>query len=392
MKTKYIISIWLCALGMVTFGQSNIQDQLNTIRSNNRSLKAVRSQIDADKMGNRTHILPDNPEIEMDYKWGNPSELGNQTEIKITQSMDFPSSYFIKGNISKMKNEQLETLYNNVEIEVVSMARSIIVELIYYNNMIDRYENRLQYAEKLMSAYQGKYDAGASNAIDLNKAKINYSSLLSDLNTLKKDRLILQTNLEALNGNQSLEINQRIYIGNSLPADFDAWYNSIKMNIPEMAMQNQQVEIEKRNVSLQRAMSLPKIKAGYITEQGMNDSFSGVTAGISIPLWQNARTVKHAKLTYDASQESLADKEIKLYAELKNLYLENQQLESNFDAFKEQVESINSSSLLEEALNEGEISLIEYLLELSFYYESWDKLLDLQRQVNLANVGLFRYE
>jgi hypothetical protein len=47
--------------------------------------------------------------------------------------------------------------------------------------------------------------------------------------------------------------------------------------------------------------------------------------------------------------------------------------------------------LLKKALDKGEISLVSYLTELSVYYESIDKLLEADREMNKACVELTQF-
>jgi len=51
----------------------------------------------------------------------------------------------------------------------------------------------------------------------------------------------------------------------------------------------------------------------------------------------------------------------------------------------------NNSDLLKKALDKGEITLINYILELSIYYESVNNLLILERDMNKTIAELNQY-
>jgi len=54
--------------------------------------------------------------------------------------------------------------------------------------------------------------------------------------------------------------------------------------------------------------------------------------------------------------------------------------------------SFDSSELSKKALDQGEISLINYLVEFSLYYESVNKLLELERDMNKTMAELNQYQ
>jgi len=66
-------------------------------------------------------------------------------------------------------------------------------------------------------------------------------------------------------------------------------------------------------------------------------------------------------------------------------------LQKSANDYKSKLEAFNNSELLRKALDKGEISLINYMLELSIYYESVNKLLELERDMNKAIAELNQY-
>jgi hypothetical protein len=56
------------------------------------------------------------------------------------------------------------------------------------------------------------------------------------------------------------------------------------------------------------------------------------------------------------------------------------------------VEMFSSSALLQKAFEKGELSLTEYIYELSIYYETFNKVLALERDLNMTIVELNKYQ
>ncbi|MPN35485.1 hypothetical protein SDC9_182983 [bioreactor metagenome] len=64
--------------------------------------------------------------------------------------------------------------------------------------------------------------------------------------------------------------------------------------------------------------------------------------------------------------------------------------QSVFD-YEQELKTYSNDGLLSKALDKGEISLSEYFFELSLYYESVDKLLELKMNLAETVAGLNRY-
>jgi hypothetical protein len=86
-----------------------------------------------------------------------------------------------------------------------------------------------------------------------------------------------------------------------------------------------------------------------------------------------------------------ADNKIQFYNHLKALHAKTVALQKNVNEYRSGVLSYNSSELIKKALDKGEISLIDYIFEFSLYYESVNKLLQLERDMNKTMAELNRY-
>ena len=64
---------------------------------------------------------------------------------------------------------------------------------------------------------------------------------------------------------------------------------------------------------------------------------------------------------------------------------------NNLNEYREKLSVYNSSALLMKALDLGEISLTEYIYELTFYYESINRLHDMEKELNETVTELISY-
>ena len=115
-----------------------------------------------------------------------------------------------------------------------------------------------------------------------------------------------------------------------------------------------------------------------MSEKVVGQQFQGVTIGVSIPLWENKNTVKYANAKIMAMQSMQTDAVVQFYNERKALHAKVIRLQGAIADYRSKLNAFGNTALLQKALDKGEISLGEYFFELSFYYESFDKLLQME--------------
>lgn len=391
MNKYLIIGLILFALPLGLSAQKSVDDILIQIEKNNTTLSALRKSIDAQKVGNKTGIFLQNPEVEFNYLWGNPSSIGNRTDFSIRQSFDFPTAYKFKNQISNSKNEQTELEYRKQQKELLLQARNICIDLIYTNALKLEYGKRLNHAQNIAKSYKSKFDAGDTNVLEYNKAQLNLLNLSNKMELLEIDRTALLSELIRLNGGLVIDFAESEFQSAIIPVDFEQWYTQAEQSNPILNWLKKEIEISNKQVSLNKALALPKFQAGYMSETVVGQQFRGISVGLSIPLWENKNTVKYAKANTIALESIAADNKVQLYNQLKTLHSKAISLQSNVTEYRSKLQSFNSSDLLKKALDKGEISLIDYIMELSIYYENVNKMLDLDRDMNKAVAELNRY-
>ena len=177
-----------------------------------------------------------------------------------------------------------------------------------------------------------------------------------------------------------------------LPADFDQWYAKAEQNNPALLWLKQEIEVKMQQEKLNRALSLPKASAGYMSEKVVGEHFQGVTVGVSIPLWENKNTVKYAQAQTLALQSMEVDSKLQFYNQLKIQFEKAASLQQTALEYRKLIESSNNAVLLKKALDAGEIPLINYLTELTFANSAMDNLLKSEYELNKALSVLAQFE
>ena len=388
---KPIIYILLSVLALSAQAQVSFDNVLKEIEMNNTTLKAYREKANADKIGNKTGINMANPQVEFGYLWGNPSGEGNRVDLNVTQSFDFPTAYRYKAQLSDGKNQQVDMIYDQQKVEILQQARLICVELVYQTKMNKILSNRLKQARELSDAYQKSFDQGNIDVLERNKTKLNLLNAEKALQINEVDLNLSKSELQRLNGGLDItEFNR--YSDFTFPLNFIEWFAIVKANNPSLRVAEQEVALSRKQEQLTRALNLPKITAGYASERVSGTTFQGVSVGVSIPLWEGKNTVKHQKAQTVALQMQHEDSELQFRNTLKNQYDKAKKLSLLLKEYEDALSVTSSQDLLKMALDKGQLSLINYLLELSVYYETVDKYLETERDYQLAVAELQQWE
>ena len=388
---KPIIYILLSVLALSAHAQSSFDNVLKEIEMNNTTLKAYREKANADKIGNKTGINMANPEVEFGYLWGSPSGEGNRVDLNVTQSFDFPTAYRYKTQLSDVKNQQVDMIYDQQKVEILQQARLICVELVYQKKVNIILSDRLKQARELSDAYQKSFDQGNIDVLERNKTKLNLLNAEKALQINEVDLNLSKSELQGLNGGLDItEFNR--YPDFTFPLNFIEWFAIVKANNPSLRVAEQEVALSRKQEQLTRALNLPKITAGYASERVSGTTFQGVSVGVSIPLWEGKNTVKHQKAQTVALQMQHEDSELQFRNTLKNQYDKAKKLSLLLKEYEDALSVTSSQDLLKMALDKGQLSLINYLLELSVYYETVDKYLETERDYQLAVAELQQWE
>jgi CzcA family heavy metal efflux pump len=380
------IAIALCCIAALpAAGQGKVEAVLREVEANNATLSALREQAEAQKLGNRAGIYPANPEVEYSYLWGSPSPTGSRTDISVRQQLDFPSAYAHRSKIAEAENGNVALAYKSARAALLLEAKQACIALAYSNALAREYAARLQSAEQLAKMYKARLAAGDANAVESNKAQLNLAAVRREAAGIATEQAALRLELRRLNGGKEAPPIGSEYPDSRLPDSFEEWYAQVESANPALLYADGQLEVSRRQVKLAVAEGLPKLSVGYASESvAGGDRFQGISAGISIPLWENKNRTKQARVQVKASEAALRDAKIRLHSSLQILYRKADDLQQAAATYRATLEACNSEPLLKKALDTGEISLLTYLQEMEFYYAAVSSALATERDFALA--------
>ncbi|MEA4985268.1 MAG: TolC family protein [Paludibacter sp.] len=391
MKT-IIISIMVLLASISLNAQSSVETALKAIEENNNTLKALKETTKSQKLENKTGIYLSNPEVGFNYLWGNPSTIGNRTDFSISQAFDIPTITGMKNKIADERNSLAEWQYKAERMNILLEAKQYCIELIYFNALKKELDIRLQHAQTIASGYQNRLNSGDANILEYNKAQLSLSATTGEIARIDVERNALLSQLKRLNGGLDIVMDDYQFNQKQLPLNFDDWYLQAEQKNPILAYIKQEVVVSQKQVSLNKAKGLPTFSAGYMSENVVGQRFQGLTMGVSVPLWENKNRVKQAKSAVVAAQARQTDSKQQFYNQLQIQYNRALGLKNTAESYRKSLVMANSTELLKKALDAGEISLLNYMVELGLYYNMVNQTLEAERDYQKALAELSAVE
>lgn len=384
---RFILMSALAVLAIAANGQT-FDDVLRQVQENNTTLKALARQTSADQSANVAAAALPAPEIEAAYLWGSPADIGNRKDLSVSQQVDFGTLTGARRAVAERQNGMLDCEYAARRAEILVSARKACVEIVYYNALTEAYSARAVYARRLADAYGEGLEKGTVNVLEYNKAVMNAAIAEGELKAALTERGQKVAELAALNGGKEVAVTQAAFEEQSVPHDFDGWYASVAERNPALLYASAETLLGREQVRLAKAEALPSIKAGYMSELVAGQNFRGISAGLSIPIWSSGAKIKASKLAASAAEMRREDIGVRFRLQTKALYDRAVGLQASAAEYRKLLISNDNTALLETALEQGQISLLDYIVETGQYYDAVERALGAERDFRLALADL----
>jgi len=387
MKSLIFIAAFLTVT--VSNAQNNIENVLSDIVKNNKSIISNQQFWEAKNLLYKTGLTPENPKFEYENLRGNN---GNQVDYYIVQYFDFPTAYIKKNQVANRQVSQSKFKEDAFRQDILLKAKQYCLTLIFLNKKKTALENRAKNASNINAAYQQKIAIGDANILDVNKAKLQ---LLNAENTMRINQSeidLYNQKLTELNGGVSVLLRNNTYPLTPILPAYETLETAIEEADPNLKSIHQQNEIDQKKLELSKAMSLPKFEGGFRSQEFAGQKIQGVHLGITIPLWENKNKVKHQKAHLKFNDLQILEHHNKHHNEIKQLYQKYTRLSVEIGAYKKVMSTFNNNQLLNKALNLGEISSLQYFMELNYYYASYNTFLDLENEYYQVIAKLNKYK
>lgn len=389
---KRIILNLLLLLSSATVAVSQtIDDVLKTIESNNNDIKAAKALYESQTIEARSDNMLGNTSVAYERMLGTRSIPEKSGKVTVTQELDFPSIYAVRGKMNKEKEQLYRYEYEETRRNTLLAAKELCLDLITLNKQQELIRERLKNINNLKALYQKRYDIGDVNQLEINKIKMQEMSETTSLTINQNEINRIKRELATLNNGEELPLN--ITMGTEVKElpDYASYSKEAVDADMTLKMSTGAYNVAVREHKVARNSWLPSLDISYIREMRPAETSNGFEIGFSMPLWNNLRNVNKTKAykTYAMWQIEKTNREVE--SSVMTNYEEAQKL---WEAI--QVYDINlvydNIRLLNKTLEAKEISMIEYFMEINSLYETLETYNTLQNSYNKALAKMYKYK
>lgn len=387
MNVRTLLAV-LATVAPVTALADAYTDALAEIERNSPRLRALAQNRDADIAATRTGQTLADPEVEVGYLWGFKGGP-DRKDLAVSQEFDLATLSGAKGRVAAGQRAEADAAYAEARREVMLEARLALIDLAACRASEDILRRRQAQGHRIVEVSQRMNQTGQMSLIDLNKTRLsdaeNDNALrLAELATRKAEMTV-----QTLNGGVPVTFVCSEMPQTALPADFGAWVDQAVATDPSVQALRSTAAVNASEVGLAKAGNLPTFTLGYSGEFITDGTLNGAKLGVTVPLWGNRGSVRAAKAREAATRLQIEDASLAKRAELELAYEEARSLAMLEVVYAEAVAQADNSALLSRALEMGEMSIHEYLVESDYTYDVEQRLLDIRRQYAEAVARLY---
>ena len=390
---QFIVITLLASAALSVNGQNSIDAVLRSIEANNKELQAnnqltVSKKLEA-KLDNN---LPD-PSVSYVHQYGNREGMGIQGELVASQSFDFPSVYVQKNKLAKSKAASFDRQGAEFRQQILLQAKEICLDLVLLNQQRALLDQRRQNAEQLAELYAMRLETGDANILETNKIDLELLNAKTEARMNESARIAKLQELATLNGGIAIDFTDTTYMSDGDILSFEELCAEAVTSNPQLLTLKSEQVAARRQLSVNKSKSLPSFELGYRMNTATGgERFNGFLVGISIPLFSNRNNVKQAKAQALYTDHQLESTTTTVESELHQLYNQSVALKTSMDEYNTVLKSQNSLALLNKAIQTGQISMIEYFVDVTTFYQSMQNYMQLQNEYQKVMAQLYKYK
>lgn len=390
---RYLIIATLITATLSATAQTSIEDVLSSVETNNKELQANRQLITAQKLASKLdNNLPD-PSVSYVHQYGNREGMGIQGELVASQSFDFPSVYVQRHKLAKAKGESYDRQGAEVRQQILLQAKEVCLDLVFLNQQKSLLDQRRQNAEQLAALYEMRLKNGDASILETNKINLELLNAKNEARMNEAARVAKLHELATLNGGVAIHFTDTVYQPVETPQSFvDLQQEAVPANRQLLALQGEK-SAALRQLGVSKSLWLPGFELGYrLNTATGGERFNGFLVGITIPLFSNRNNVKQAKAQSLYTDLQIESTTTTVENELLQLYNQSMALKTSIDEYQSVLKSQNNLALLNKAIQSGQISMIEYFVDVTTLYQSMQNYMQLQNEYQKVMAQLYKHQ
>ena len=323
----------------------------------------------------------DIPKTSIDGQYGQFNSYSKDNSFTVSQSFAFPTVYSNQHKLAKANIKSSEWQLKTSQLEIATQVKQIYWQLAYLYSK----QKLIVYQDSLYSGFQRaaelRLKTGETNRLEMISARSQSLEIKNQLRQIHADLMIWNQKLQTV-----LNVETTLY-----PADtvlhrieyLPAIDNSVLTGNPSVGYVNQQIEVSRLEKKLESSRLLPDLSIGYFSQTirgsqevngiprtfGAGDRFTGIQAGIAVPIWFGpySAKAKAARFKEKVAQTNAAYYSKSLSGSYRTLLLEFSKNTNSVDYYEKQAIP-EADLIIEQALKSykaGAMDYLEYILSLN---------------------------
>ena len=376
---RYLIATIVAFITYSIALADNIGDVLKQVASNNLTLQTLVHDNQADVLDIKASNSIGGPSVEYSPFFTKGYSGVAESELVVSQEIDFPTKYAARNKQAKMQNIVGEQLLIKQRRDILLQAQLLCIDLIRLNQTLSMLHERLANSETLLQMYQKRMDAGDANALELNKVKLDCMEVRTLVNEAQGERTSLLQQLRQLNGGKPIDVIDTVLPEYPQITNFESYRALALASDADVAVAQTALRAADMNLKLQKNEWLPNISFGYRRNTEQGEGINGFLVGVSFPLYSNSNNVKAARQRRESAELQVMQAQNEAEASMRTNYEQLQGLQQVID--HSDVKLLQESlTLFAKALQHGEITALVYYVEINSIYEKLQRHIDLHCQ------------
>ncbi|MDD4994247.1 MAG: CusA/CzcA family heavy metal efflux RND transporter [Paludibacter sp.] len=380
----------------------NLKQAVQMALDSNLSVRSSRYSVDVQKALKGASW--DIPKTSIDGQYGQFNSYNKDNSFTVSQSFAFPTVYINQNKLAKANIKSSEWQLKTSQLEIATQVKQIYWQLTYLYSK----QKLFAYQDSLYTGFQKAAElrakTGETNRLEMISARSQSLEIKNQLQQINADLVIYNQKLQTI-----LNVETTLYPADTVLHRIDylpAADKSVLAANPSVGYINQQVEVSRLEKKVESSRILPDLSIGYFSQTirgsqdvngvprtfGAGDRFTGIQAGIAVPLWfaPYSAKAKAAKFKEKVAQTNAEYYSKSLSGSYRSLMLEFSKNGNSVDYYEKQ--AIPEADLIIEQATKsykaGAMDYLDYILSLNRALSIKQSYLDAQNNYNQTVISI----
>ena len=363
---------------------------IDEILRDNPTLNALKASDEAAIASAQAENTLAGPEAEFEYLRGRGG--ATQWSLGVTQSFDWPGVYKKRREAIEFNRAVSNLQYDARRLDIATEANTQLIRYKYVSERRKLLSDIFDALTSLEKSLKTALDHGLVTILDYKKAGIERFGVERDIRLATADLAEIQGNLSLLAGR---ELDWNTYtpaLTSELSKSLDDYLQEARQMDPAYLAGLVSITATQREIDVARAETLPSFSIGYRHEREEGIHFNGFAVGIGLPTWGFNRRKLASSAALKAVQNEAGNVSALMTTRITNEW-------KQADALKRDLQEVQATAidrdylkLLTLAYEGGELSVLDYIRELSYCREVTMNIIDMRERYETLLASLNRYQ